>query len=54
MRSTKPLLKSAEENRLDTVDLDRKEAKQRRRRKKDKKEDKKSLGAFKTESGDKS
>tara|TARA_Y100001938_G_scaffold150567_1_gene242121 strand:+ start:144 stop:1445 length:1302 start_codon:yes stop_codon:yes gene_type:complete len=54
VRSTKPLLKSAEENRLDTVDLDRKEAKQRRRRKKDKKEDKKSLGAFKTESGDKS
>ena len=54
IRSTKPLNKSSEDNRLDTAGLTRKEAKNRRRRKKDKKDDKKSLGAFKTESGDKS
>ena len=54
IRSTKPLYKSADSSRLDTAGLTREEAKSRKRRKKDRKDDKKSIGAFKTESGDKS
>lgn len=54
IRATKPLNKSADVNRLDTAKLTRNEAKERKRRKKDRKDDKRSLGAFKTESGDKS